>query len=381
MTSLEKFLREKVLNPIVDNPLDIFPYFQNLEKWDHKFNNILYITGMSGGGKGFVAKKIANRYPGTIIFELDKFENYPWYRDTKESEKSVAMGDRIIYEWIEDNFDTRYDFFMNSPQKYQSLMAELYKYLLDYTNKHPEHRYIMEGIQLYSDPCFKTIGRSDSVIVLRTTKVFSMQKNLDRPHAIIRNRFHHGVGATKLIKQMELRLLDPIGEPVLESDHYWGIDDHPKYDFDDDDSLYAWMNKNFNYDWNQQVLPSIEEMLKNPLGDCHAQTAFAGYFLSKIGYSYIPYFMMEVNDRGEGGQTHSAIAYQKGDYSFWFENAWEPKSGIHTIMSVRSLPSVFKKMHSSGEWGDRKKYPNFVYGVFKGRVGDSLDMIVKRSIK
>lgn len=380
MTSLEKFLREKVLNPIADNPLDLFPYMQNLGKWENKFNNILYITGISGGGKGFVAKKIANQYPNTIIFELDKFENYPWYKDTKEKEKSVAKGDAIIYAWIDDHFDTRTDFFMNSVQRYQTLMTQLYEYLLDYANTHTGHRFIMEGVQLFCDPCFKTIDKSDSVIIIKTTKVFSMQKNLERPHAIIRNRFHHGIGATKMLQTMEARLKDPIGILAMESDHYWGIDDHPKYDFTDAEDLQIWMSKNFHYDSNQQVLPSVEEMLRKPLGDCHAQTLFAGYFLAKMGYSYRPYFIIEVDKNGQGGMTHSLIACQKQGKCYWFENAWEAKRGLHPIQSIAEIPSIFRKLHREGTWGNRKKYPTILFGTFKGQPGDSLAKIVDRSL-
>lgn len=382
MTSLEQFLREKVLNPIADNPLDLFPYLQNLGKWESKFNNILYITGISGGGKGYVAKNIAKKYPNTIIFELDKFENYPWYKNDKEKEKSVAKGDAIIYAWIDDNFnfDTRTDFFMNSVRVYQDHMARLYEYLKEYANQHSQYRFIIEGVQLFSDPCFKQIDRTDSVIIIKTTKVFSMQKNLDRPHAVIRNRFHHGIGATRMLQMMEGRLKDPVGSPAIESDHYWRLEDHPSFDFEDVNDLQIWMAKHFQYDTEQKYLPSVEEMMKVPLGDCHAQTLFAGYFLAKMGYSYKPYFIMEVDRNGQGGMTHSLIACQKNGKCYWLENAWEDKRGVHSINSILEIKPIFRKYHQEGVWGNRKKYPTIIFGTFKGQPGDTLAKIVDRSL-
>lgn len=378
MTILEKFIREKVLNPIADNPLDVFPYFQNLGKWESKVNPILYITGISGGGKGFVAKNIASKYPNTIIFELDKFENYPWYRDTKEKEKSIADGDSIIYAWIDDNFDTRTDFFMNSPHRYQQLMGKLYAYLLEYTETHSSHRYIMEGVQLYSDPCFKSIDRDDSVIIIKTTKVFSMQKNLDRPHAVIRNRFHHGIGATKLLQNLEARLRDPSNSIAMED---WArIDDHPAMDFGDIESMMVWMKKHFVYDSACTTLPTVEQMIKKPLGNCHAQVLFEEYFLDKMGYSYKPCFCMEVGRDGQGGMTHSwIVAHKAGQYT-WIENAWEDMAGCHPVGNFNATEYMFRRFHDTGKWGNKKRYPIILFGGFHGRPGDTLQQIVDRSL-
>lgn len=204
--NLSDYLWNEVFHINSDNPLDAAPYFHNLQLWVSKFNPILYITGISGGGKGYVAKKIAEVYSDTIIFELDKFENYPWYVNIHEDNSSIAKGDAIIYAWIDSHFDTRTDFFLNSPRRYQDYMSQLYDYLLDYTSKHPRNRYIVEGIQLYCDPCFDSINGSDSMIFIKTSKIHSMQKNLERPHAIIRNRFHAHVGAMDKILAMERRL-------------------------------------------------------------------------------------------------------------------------------------------------------------------------------
>lgn len=204
--NLSDYLWNEVFHINSDNPLDAAPYFHNLQLWVSKFNPILYITGISGGGKGYVAKKIAEVYSDTIIFELDKFENYPWYVNTPEDNSAVAKGDAIIYAWIDENFDTRTDFFMNSPRRYQEYMGKLHAYLIDYTSKHPRYRYIVEGIQLFCDSCFNSIDGSDSIIFIKTTKIASMQKNLERKHAIIRNRFHAHTGAMDKILAMERRV-------------------------------------------------------------------------------------------------------------------------------------------------------------------------------
>ena len=183
------------------------PVFLNYERWLNGDSKILYIAGLSGSGKGWYAKQIADTVDDCVIFELDKFENYPWYIDkTNKEHPAVARGDKVIFEYLKNNFDTSIDIFDNNVEKYNALMNDFYMYLLGYVTEHPNHHYIMEGIHLYTDKAFNSISTKDSIVILRTSMVKSMRKVMDREHCEIRNRLHTYIDFQKKLREFEQRL-------------------------------------------------------------------------------------------------------------------------------------------------------------------------------
>ena len=183
------------------------PIYLNYDRWLNGQSNLLYITGLSGSGKGYFAKKIASKFDNCIIFELDKFENYMWYLDeSNEEPPAVAKGDKIIFNYMKNRYNLSIDIFDNNVEKYQMMIGQLYEYLLDYIKEHPDTKFIMEGIHLYCDDAFNTINNKDSVILIRTSMVKSMQKVMDRKHCTIRNRLHTFIDVQKKLKEFENRL-------------------------------------------------------------------------------------------------------------------------------------------------------------------------------
>ena len=183
------------------------PIFLNYDRWLAGHSKLLYITGLSGSGKGWQAKKIADLVDDCIIFELDKFENYPWYiNKTDKEHPAVARGDKVIFDYLRKNFDVSIDVFDNNVEKYNAMMEDFYKYLLKYIEDHPDHQYIMEGIHLYTDRAFESISTKDSIIILRTSMVKSMRRVMDREHCEIRNRLHTYIDFQKKLRDFENRL-------------------------------------------------------------------------------------------------------------------------------------------------------------------------------
>ena len=180
----------------------------NSDRWLNGDSNLLYITGLSGSGKGYFAKKIAEKVDNCIILELDKFENYQWYLEdpVEDEHPAVSRGDKIIFKYLKDNYDLSTDIFDNNVEKYNQLMTAFYEYLLKYIQSHQDTPFIMEGIQLYLDDAFKNISSNDSVVLLRTSAVKSMQKVMGRKHCEIRNRLHTFVNAKKYLQEFERRL-------------------------------------------------------------------------------------------------------------------------------------------------------------------------------
>ncbi len=181
------------------------PLFINYDKWIKGINNVLYVTGLSGTGKGYYAKQIAKNKKNCIIIELDKFENYIWYINKPENNPSIKAGDEIIYNYLKSNYDLSYDIFQNNITNYNQILTEFYDYLLWYTSEHSQTSFIIEGIQIFSDKAFNKISNNDSIVILRSSTVKSMQKVLDREHNTIRNRMHTYTDAKKMLKEFELR--------------------------------------------------------------------------------------------------------------------------------------------------------------------------------
>lgn len=186
------------------------PLFLNYDKWLDGESNVLYITGLSGSGKGYFAKQIAEKVDNCVIIELDKFENYMWYlEDYKEDNPAVARGDKIIFNYLRKRYDLSTDIFNNDIEKYNAMMQEFCVYLREYVAKRPDTAFIVEGIQIYCDSAFEFINSEDSVVIIRTSMVKSMNKVMSRKHCTIRNHLHTFIDAQKKLKDFENRLNIP----------------------------------------------------------------------------------------------------------------------------------------------------------------------------
>ena len=350
------------------------PLFLNYDKWLNGKNKVLYITGLSGSGKGYQAKKIADKIDNCVIFELDKFENYMWFLDNSDKEHTaVAKGDKIIFNYLDSKYDLTNDIFDNNVEKYKLMMKEFYSFLLDYIEKHPENHYIMEGIQLYCDDAFESINNNDSVIILRTSMVKSMQRVMNRNHCEIRNHLHTFINFKERLVEFEKRL--NVGKVSIATE---GFSKDNK--FTTPEELSEWMKANIRYS------PFVR--LKNPMnilidkrGSCHDQTVFARFFLMQMGIRANAMFFIESNSLGQGGITHSFVYYKKDDKYYWFENAWSPKAGIHEYDSLKAIHDDIKNMHKNGEWGNYKKYPIVEFKSFIYQINDTLQMMINRMFR
>lgn len=167
------------------------PIYSHVDEWQNKVKQVLWITGLSGGGKGYVAKQMAKDQDDVTIVELDKFENYPWYIDKKDSDPHVAKGDKIIFDYLKSKIGGYlYNLWIDNTTEYQRDMKYFVEYLLSYMNNHPNERFIVEGIQIFSDDAFSFLSNQDALIVIRTAKVHNMAQVMHRSHNQIRNRMH-----------------------------------------------------------------------------------------------------------------------------------------------------------------------------------------------
>ena len=174
---------------------DLPAIIANYDLWELGLNHILWITGLSGGGKGYIAKKLADSHENTIIFELDKFENFDWYFNGNEDNEAVRKGDSFIRRHAKEHFDSYpniMNLWINDPERYHKDMCDMIKALMEFADQF-NRRVIVEGVQIFMDHIFRTvITRDSSCIFLRSPFVHSMQKVMHREHNQIRNLIHSG---------------------------------------------------------------------------------------------------------------------------------------------------------------------------------------------
>lgn len=201
------------------------PVYYNVDHWIQLYDwsttvdNILFITGLSGGGKGYIAKQMAKQHSNSgevVIIELDKFENYPWYHGQKEGNNFVAKGDEIIFNFLNKRYDNdlETDHWLTNMEKYKQDLRDFMFYIIDHAKKNPKTRFIVEGIQIFFDDFFADeilLDREHNrckypMIIIQTSQVKSMTKVMHRPHNQIRNRLHSKEAGPSALKAFMRKL-------------------------------------------------------------------------------------------------------------------------------------------------------------------------------
>lgn len=112
-------------------------------------------------------------------------------------------------------------------------------------------------------------------------------------------------------------------------------------------------------------LKSPKEVAATKLGSCHDQVVLELHELKRLGKNPVGLFMMEFDPKTQqGGMTHSLAFYQDDRGVSWFENAWSERAGINHFKSVREIRKAVMQAHKSGEYGNKKDYPEMTFGVF-----------------
>lgn len=168
----------------------------------------------------------------------------------------------------------------------------------------------------------------------------------------------------------------------------WGVRRFQNYDgtkigskvANSPEELSSYMKK-IKYDDTDHPLKSSVQLLKDGSGNCHDQTNFELEQLKALGKNPKAIFLIEVDDNGQGGMTHSFAYYKEGNKFKYFENAWGGHEGIKEFDSESAIEKYFKDSHSKGEFGNNKTFNNLYFGDFGGEPGDSLQQIVDKSLR
>jgi hypothetical protein len=106
--------------------------------------------------------------------------------------------------------------------------------------------------------------------------------------------------------------------------------------------------------------------------------------LRKMGLKPKAAFVMEVDDKGQGGMTHSFVYYKNGDKVSWLENAWNERAGITDYDSLKTIKKEIRNAHKTGEFGNSSKFKNLVFGEFNDKdhqPGESLQDLVNKCLR
>jgi hypothetical protein len=123
-----------------------------LNEWKNGSENVLLITGLSGGGKTTRTHELGDKY-NAIVIELDLFEHnrflFAWNkRDRYES--NLTEGERIIRDYIIATYQGPRDFSSVNTEDFYLEFGKFFSYILHYAHipNEKSRKFIFEGIQI-----------------------------------------------------------------------------------------------------------------------------------------------------------------------------------------------------------------------------------------
>ena len=151
----------------------------NVNRFLSKEVPVLWITGMSGGGKSTLAGEIADKAPGVIsLLSIDNLDDFVGIYVIEHDMKTINKWRKdkvydIIYKFIKDNEKLATDAFNDTHNKeWQDFVTAVLKYVIKFYT--PKKQIIIEGVQIpyvyYRAP---ELFRSDSAIIIKGTSVLT----------------------------------------------------------------------------------------------------------------------------------------------------------------------------------------------------------------
>ena len=147
-------------------------------------------------------------------------------------------------------------------------------------------------------------------------------------------------------------------------------------------NLSDWMKNNIGYSEYTRLKSPIE-VKRSKSGSCHDQVMLALSELKKMGLKPKAEFLIEYNPKSNaGGMTHSFVHYEKNGKTYWLENAWGGKEGVHEFSSLDDIKKSISTSHKTGEMGDVNSFPKLEWATLKENhiPGETLSEFVNKTL-
>lgn len=131
--------------------------------------------------------------------------------------------------------------------------------------------------------------------------------------------------------------------------------------------------KNFKYkEFDKLMSPAQVEKTKS--GSCHDQVMYEINMLKKAGIEASAKFVIALDNRGKGGDTHSFVYYKNPDGSVvWIENAWASQRGVNMFNNEKEMMQYVAD-HFNKKNGEKVYISDF--NADKHYIGEDLQTLV-----
>lgn len=119
------------------------------------------------------------------------------------------------------------------------------------------------------------------------------------------------------------------------------MEDNIKYGYlDKYGNVVKYTDKYFYENWyDNYILSSAEDVLKNKVGNCYDQVEFEYTWLTQHGYKTKRFYEMVLVEYKNNYPTHTFIVYENDNKYYYFENAFYELRGIRKFDSMKKLLS------------------------------------------
>ena len=123
--------------------------------------------------------------------------------------------------------------------------------------------------------------------------------------------------------------------------------------------LFNWMKDNIEYTDSDAFdkkygIQGTTQLIQTKKGHCFDTSNMLIDVLRKNGFDVSAYFILEVDENGNGGTSHTFVVLKENDHSYyWIEVSWDNKQGIH---HYSSLNAIFDDVFKSWDFADEQKY-------------------------
>lgn len=147
----------------------------NFELFTSNKCNLVLVTGLSGSGKSTLSKNLARRYNAEVI-QLDMFD----YKNLRYYE--IESLQDVFQQFSKDcpTMWTKIYYNKEPSRKYlYDAKRKFIFYCVEFALRHPEKKYIIEGIQIYDTVLYKEI-KQYPIIIKNTSTLRSIARRIKR---------------------------------------------------------------------------------------------------------------------------------------------------------------------------------------------------------